>query len=171
MQQLNIRKAIPDNAASISKLINNVAHCFNSNASYEIAPWFIASVTPPAIKSYIADESYNYLAGFMAQTLAGVIAIRGSTHVHHLFVAPEFRRQGIASKLWAHAKADAISAGNTEGFSVRSSIFAVPFYENFGFKVTGTTSEKDGIVFVPMKLELSINNSDTTNIIESINSN
>ena len=57
---------------------------------------------------------FNYLAGFVGQTLAGVIAVRDTTHVHHLFVAPEFQRKGLAGKLWARAKADAVSSGNKD---------------------------------------------------------
>jgi GNAT superfamily N-acetyltransferase len=74
--------------------------------------------------------------------------------VRHLFVAPEFHRRGVAAALWERAKTDAIAAGNSEGFSVRSSEFAVPVYERFGFSVVGERREKDGIVFVPMRLAL-----------------
>lgn len=152
-EQLTIRKAVPADASHISELIFRVAHYFTSGGSGEIAPWFAASITPPAIAGHISDEKFNYLAGFMGQTLAGVIAVRDSKHIHHLFVAPEFHRKGLAAKLWARAHAEALAAGNKEGFSVRSSEYAVPVYERFGFRIIGARAEKDGVVFVPMKLE------------------
>ena len=152
-EQLTIRKACSADASHISELICKVAHCFNSSASGEVAPWFLASVTPSAIAGHIADTKFNYLVGFVGQSLAGVIALRDTTHVHHLFVAPEFHRQGVAAKLWGRAKVDAIASGNTEGFSVRSSEYAVPVYQRFGFHVVGACAEKDGVIFVPMKLE------------------
>ena len=151
---LTIRNADSTDASHISELICKVAHRFNSSASGEVAPWFLASVTPTAIASHIADIKFNYLVGFVGQALAGVIALRDTTHIHHLFVAPEFHRQGVAAKLWEHAKADAIALGNKESFSVRSSEYAVQVYERFGFHVVGARAEKDGIIFVPMKLEL-----------------
>ena len=151
--QLTIRKAHPVDATQISELIFKVAHYFNSCASGEVAPWFLASITSSAIAGNIGDSRFNYLVGFMGQSLAGVIALRDKTHVHHLFVAPEFHRLSVAAKLWGHAKADALTAGNEEGFSVRSSEFAVPVYERFGFRVIGARAEKDGIAYVPMKLE------------------
>lgn len=153
-EQLTIRKACSADASHISELICKVAHCFNSGASGEVAPWFLASVTPSAIEGHIADTKFNYLVGFVGRALVGVIALRDTTHVHHLFVAPEFHRQGVAAKLWEHAKAEAIALGNKESFSVRSSEYAVPVYERFGFHVIGARAEKDGIIFVPMKFEL-----------------
>jgi GNAT superfamily N-acetyltransferase len=153
-EKLTIRKAHPADASLISELIFKDAHFFNSSASCEVAPWFLATIAPSAIASNIGDPKFNYLVGFMGQTLAGVIALRDTTHVHHLFVAPEFHRQGVAARLWQRAKSDAIASGNSEGFFVRSSEFAVPVYERFGFRVVGARAEKDGIAFIPMKLEL-----------------
>ena len=152
-KQITIRNALPVDAAQISELIFRVAHYFRSEDSEDVAPWFLASITSSAIADNIDDTRFNYLVGFMDQSLAGVIALRDTTHVHHLFVASEFHRMGIAAKLWEHAKAGAIASGNKEGFSVRSSEFGVPVYKRFGFRVIGARAEKDGIMFVPMKLE------------------
>lgn len=153
-EQFTIRKARTEDASQVSELIGRVAYCFASSASDEVAPWFLESVTSSAIAEYINDAKFNYLVGLVGPVLAGVIAVRDTTHVHHLFVAPEFHRKALATKLWERAKADALASGNKEGFSVRSSEFAVPVYERFGFRVIGARAEKDGIVFVPMKLEL-----------------
>lgn len=152
-EQLTIRKATPADASQISELIVSVAHYFNSSASNKVASWFLASITPSAIAGNISDPKFNYLVGFVGQALVGVIALLNTTHVHHLFVVPEFHRKGVAANLWERAKADALASGNTEGFSVRSSEFAVPVYERFGFRVIGARAEKEGIAFVPMKLE------------------
>lgn len=151
-----IRKARPEDVSQISELILKVAHYFSLSASGEVAPWFLASITPSAIAENVNDPKFNYLVGFVGQALAGVIAVRDTMHVHHLFVAPEFHRKGLAAKLWARAKADALTAGNKEGFSVRSSEYAVPVYERFGFRIIGARAQKDGIVFVPMKLEFQL---------------
>ena len=153
-ERFTIRQARTEDASSASELIGRAAHYFASSTSGEVAPWFLESVTPSAIAGYINDPKFNYLVGLLGPTLAGVVAVRDMTHVHHLFVAPEFHRKGLATKLWERAKADALASGNKDGFVVRSSEFAVPVYEHFGFRVMGTRAEKDGIVFVPMKLEL-----------------
>ena len=153
-EQFSIRKARTEDASPTSELIVRVAYYFSSSASGEVAPWFLKSVTPSAIADYINDPKFNYLVGYQGPALAGVIAVRDTTHVYHLFVAPEFQRKGLAAELWQRAKADALASGNKEGFSVRSSEFAVPVYERFGFRAIGALAEKDGVVFVPMKFEL-----------------
>jgi ribosomal protein S18 acetylase RimI-like enzyme len=151
---LTIRKATPEDALPISQLIHEVALRFNAGPGGELAPWFLASVTPSAIAACIGDTRFNYLLGLVGEALAGVVAVRDATHVHHLFVAADFHCRGIATSLWERAKTDAKAAGNGEGFLVRSSDFAVPAYERFGFRVIGTRFEKDGMAFVPMWLKL-----------------
>ncbi len=153
-EQLTIRNAYAADASQISELVSMVAHRFNSSTSGEVATWFLETISPSAIAANIADSRFKYFVALMGSALAGVIALRDTTHVHHLFVASEFHRQGIAAKLWEHAKADAIVAGNRMGFMVRSSEYAVPVYERLGFQVVGARAEKDGVIFVPMKLEL-----------------
>ncbi len=152
-EQLIIRKAHPTDAARISELIFKVAHRFNAGPSGEMAPWFVASISPAAVAGNIGDPRFMYFVGFVGQAIAGVIALRDVAHVYQLFVASEFHRQGIAANLWAHAKAAAIAMGNRDGFNVRSSEYAVPVYERFGFRMAGARAEKDGVIFVPMKLE------------------
>lgn len=128
-EQFTIRKGHTEDASQVSELIGRVAYYFASSASDEVAPWFLQSVTPSAIAEYINDSKFNYLVGLVGPVLAGVIAVRDTTHVNYLFVAPEFHRKGLATKLWERAKADALASGNKEGFSVRSSEFAVPVYD------------------------------------------
>jgi predicted GNAT family N-acyltransferase len=38
--------------------------------------------------------------------------------------------------------------------TVNSSPFAVPAYAGLGFRVTGETEERDGIIFVPMEFRV-----------------
>lgn len=152
--QLNIRNARTNDAQLISDLIVGAAQYFNTHESSKLAEWFLKSITPNAIENYINDPKYNYLVAHLDQTLVGVIAIRESTHIHHLFVDPKAHRNGIAARLWERAKSDALNAGNNKAFFVRSSEYAVPVYEKFGFRVTGDRQEKDGIAFIPMRLEL-----------------
>lgn len=147
-----IRNAQVADAPRISSLILSVAHYFDPRGS--VAPWFRNSVSPQAIEGYIGDNRFNYLVAYSGQILYGVIAVRDTNHLYHLFVAPDVHRQGIATQLWERAKNDALNAGNTEGFFVRSSEYAVPVYERFGFRVAEAPAEKEGLVFVPMRLDL-----------------
>lgn len=141
-----------EDADLISALISSVAHYFTLHPQGIGAERFLKTIQPSSIADYLASDDFLYLVAFVEDDLAGVIAIRDNKHVFHLFVAPEFQRQGIAKRLWSFAKEAAIHAGNINGFTVNSTEFAVPVYENWGFKVVGERNEIDGISFVPMEL-------------------
>ena len=148
---LTIRDALPTDAQMISVLIQGEALYCTVNPNGESAEYFFSTITPGAIAGYITSPDFIYLLGFVGMELAGVVAIRDGKHLYHLFVASKFHRRGIGSALWTHAKTKALESGNTEGFTVNSSLFAVPVYERLGFKIRGTRVEEKGIVFVPMK--------------------
>lgn len=152
-QEFEIRPARVDDAPRISALILKLAPFFASVPGASVAPWFAETITPTAIAGYISDSRFNYLVALVNGVLAGVVAVREATYVHHLFVALEYQRRGVAARLWWRAELDALAAGNRDGFYVRSSEYAIPVYESFGFRVVGERTEKAGIVFVPMRLE------------------
>ena len=154
IESLVIRRAVGADASSISALLSDLAPYFSSSSVTGTAPWFLAAVTPSAIAEYIGADRFRVFVGQIGPTLAGVVALRDNTHVHHLFVARKFHRHGVATALWQHAKADALANGNPTGFTVRSSEFAVPLYARLGFRIAGPRAEKDGIAWVPMQLDL-----------------
>jgi len=149
---ITIRDALPVDAENISALIQGEARYCTANPSGEGAGHFFSTITPEAIAGYIKNQNFIYLLGFASEELAGVVAIRDGRHLYHLFVASKFHRFGIGSFLWEHAKTRAIESGNTDGFTVNSTAFAVPVYERFGFRIQGAFVEDKGVVFVPMKL-------------------
>ena len=83
--------------------------------------------------------------------MAGVVAMRENTHLFHLFVPRALHRQGMARQLWRAARDASIARGNTTGFTVNSSVYALPFYESLGFVATAPRVEADGIAYVPMR--------------------
>lgn len=149
---MNIRTATSHDATAISTLIRSVAHYFTLHPQGLGAESFLKTLAIEAIDGLIQAANFRYFAGFIGDDLAGVVAMRDDKHLYHLFVSPQFQRQGVASQLWAHAKADALRRGNSGEFTVNSSPFAVPVYASFGFVAMGDKVETNGIAFVPMKL-------------------
>lgn len=145
------RPAHAGDAAAISALIRQFAHEFTISADGSGAEQFLASVSTEAEAGYIADPRYRYIATYAGDALAGFIAMRDRSHVFHLFVAPQFQRLGLATRLWHAALA---SAPGLADFTVNSSPAALPVYQRFGFAPTGAQVEMHGIRFVPMRMSL-----------------
>lgn len=153
--QLTVRPAMFVDVEQISALIHRVLRQFNADAAGEVAEWLLRSTAPSSIADCLGDARFNCLVAMMADGLAGVVTIRDQRHVHHFFVDGAHHRRGVGTALWQRAKSDAIAVGHCEEFVVRSSEFAVPVYERFGFSVAGERLEKGGVTFVPMVLVMS----------------
>ncbi|WP_178090544.1 GNAT family N-acetyltransferase [Pseudomonas sp. SJZ079] len=150
--KLVIQLARETDSVCVAKLIHSVAHYFLLNPSVAGADGFMASISQAAIAGYITDEKFSYVLGFIDTELAGVAALRDNKHIYHLFVHPDFHRQGVAYGLWQYLKTEAVKNDNVEAFTVNSSIYAVPVYSRFGFIPTAELQNKNGIQFVPMRL-------------------
>ncbi len=148
---LRIALAEPSQVDAISALIRSLASYFVATPDDEQVGPFLYSLHPSSIASLIADPAYRYYTATSGDTLRGVIALRDRAHVHHLFVAPDDHRRGIARALWEHAQAEARRPGERGAFTVNSSLHAVPVYERFGFCITGPETERNGVRFVPMR--------------------
>jgi [ribosomal protein S18]-alanine N-acetyltransferase len=83
-------------------------------------------------------------------------------HINTLAVAPDLRRQGLATKLLEHVLAEAVRAGATKAtLEVRASnTAALSLYERLGFYVAArrpnyyTRPEEDGLILWCEKLDM-----------------
>jgi GNAT superfamily N-acetyltransferase len=112
----------------------------------------LSSMTPEAIES-LFRAGHCYHVAEMDGRLAGVIGVRGNSHVHHLFVAEDFQLQGVAGQLWSVAKQACLEAGNPGRFSVCSSRIALEVYKSLGFSEAGPPETKDSVTAFPMRWE------------------
>ncbi|HEV7816938.1 MAG TPA: GNAT family N-acetyltransferase [Janthinobacterium sp.] len=152
MDTLTLRLAEPGDAPAISALIGQVMPYLTLHPDGEGAETFRQSMAPAAIAGYIGAGNVHYQMGFIGAELAGVVALRDRRHLFHLFVAPAFQRRGIGRLLWQAGKEAAIAAGNTQGFTVNSSVHAAAMYQRFGFVASGPRVEQHGIAYIPMQL-------------------
>jgi GNAT superfamily N-acetyltransferase len=146
-----VRRARPQDAGVISRLIVSFLKEFTVDPSGAGAEKFLASVSAEAEKSYILSDHYDYWIAEVADELAGFIAMQGKTHVFHLFVAPQYQRRGFARALWQIAKDAAGQQNAVREFTVNSSLLAVPVYERFGFERASAAVERNGISFIRMR--------------------
>ncbi len=151
---LCILRASPADAAAISALIQSLGHFITLGCDDEGAQQLLSAMTPKMIESYITNPAFVYFIGRIDADLVGAVAIRDARHLFHLFVATGYQRQGFARALWLAARKAATAAGNDGAFTVNSTLYAVPVYQHFGFVATGPRNRHNGIVHVPMTLQM-----------------
>jgi len=88
-------------------------------------------------------------------TISGLVVVRKGNHISLFFVAPEFHRREIGTRLFREAldrmKAAMPDLGN---ITVNSSEFALPFYTKLGFVAKRSAYYRRGMKITPMELQL-----------------
>jgi GNAT superfamily N-acetyltransferase len=149
---MEVRVAQGSDAPAVSRLIRELSAPFLLQADGAGAEPFFAAISEAAIRSYVESPKFSYYIAHIDSSLVGVVAVRDHRHLYHLFIAREFQGKGFARQLWEFAEANAIASGHQGAFTVNSSLNAVPVYQRFGFAITGTVVEANGLAFQPMQL-------------------
>jgi len=150
---VSIRRGAVQDAERISAFITALSEEYIvGEFSAEGRAHFLRDHTASEVRQRLMGDFRFYLAE-SGNELAGVAAIRSNTHVYYLFVGGRFQRMGLARRLWAHVKEEAMALGNRGTFTVNASNFAVPAYERLGFRRAEPTSEKNGVLYNPMQFE------------------
>ena len=148
---MEFRAGSPADAEAIAGLIASFQSELTDDPSGAGAEEYLASVSVQAERKYLASERYRYLLAYSGSQLAGFIAIRDGSHLFHLFVERSHQRRGIARRLWERALEELCVPGSDGGFTVNSSLSAVPVYQAFGFIPAGSIQSMHGISFLPMR--------------------
>ena len=147
---MEFRAGSPADAEAIAALIASFQSELTDDPSGAGAERYLASVSVQAEREYLASERYRYLLAYSDSQLAGFIAIRDGSHLFHLFVERSHQRQGIGRRLWELALEELCAPSRDGGFTVNSSLSAVPVYHAFGFVPAGSIQSMHGISFLPM---------------------
>jgi len=155
IQGVTIRLATCSDAHDISTLIYSQWDHRTATPAEQPAPEFFAGFAPETIKEHIGSVRYRYFVALVEGQLVGVLGIRDSERIMHLFVAESYQRRGIARALWSRAKSELMADGGDVSVVTNSSIYAIPVYERFGFKAIGPHVERAGVTYVPMQFVIS----------------
>lgn len=147
---MTIRIAMEEDALAISHLVSSLSHYYCDASNSELPVWFSESITPAAIHKRISSQDYCNYVYVCDEAIVGYAAIKDSSHLYHLFVASEYQGRGIARRLWQHVS----NESQARQFTVRSSLYAVPVYECFGFRPSGPVGGKDGIAYQAMEYKV-----------------
>ncbi|MEO4048018.1 GNAT family N-acetyltransferase [Pseudomonas sp. CAU 1711] len=145
---MSIRSATIDDAPRIAELVRSLSHHYLDNPQGKLPDWFCQTLSLQAFRQRAASGDYAAFVFARDGVIAGYLAMRGDSHLYHLFVHADQQRRGIARQLWQHA----LVRSQAECITLRSSLCAVAVYRRFGFSSTGPRGNRDGISFQPMEL-------------------
>lgn len=145
---MEIRPARVEDSPGIRALVCSLCHYYLSDESSDLPAWFLQTLELDEFERRISSAEFLTFVCIDAGAVVGYIAFKGSSHLYHLFVAETHQGKGIAKNLWNHG----MSKTGCDIYSVRSSLYAVPVYENFGFVKSGPEASKDGIGYQPMSV-------------------
>jgi ribosomal protein S18 acetylase RimI-like enzyme len=149
---MQIRPIEERDIAAVARLLNVLAREFIVHESPpEGACTFLRENDEEGIRRYIGMGHVYHVAETDGE-IAGFIAVRGKSHLFHMFVGVKWQRQGLGRKLWDVARAQAIAEGAEGSFTVNASNYAVAMYEALGFVRTAPMQCVKGVYFNPMEL-------------------
>lgn len=152
---ITIRKAKLADAKAISELILPLAEkyvCPTCNASVHAV--LLGSMSEQSIASYLSANYAYVVAVTPANDIVGVAGIRDYAHLYHLFVSDNYQGKGLSRKLWSAIQTQSLQQGNSGRFTVNSALNAESVYARFGFKRIEGIRNRQGMVDIPMVLEV-----------------
>jgi predicted GNAT family N-acyltransferase len=104
-----------------------------------------------------SNEKFTVVAEYQ-ERIVGILAIISISHVALLFVDSKFQRQGVGNKLIHYAINKCLERQpDLKSITVSATPNSVQFYKNDGFMVIGSEICEDGMRFIPMQKNITIN--------------
>ncbi|WP_232304749.1 GNAT family N-acetyltransferase [Agarivorans gilvus] len=155
MMSIHLRKATSSDAAAISQLILSLTEKYVCPSFAESARHILlTSMSAENVGAYLSGNYFYIVAATADEDIVGVAGIRDYSHLYHLFVDDSYQGQGLSRRLWEAVKAEALTNGNPGRFTVNSAVNAEHVYEHFGFQRIDGIRQQNGIIDVPMVLEI-----------------
>lgn len=115
---------------------------------------FLEFITDERLKKLYAIGEYPVYAAFLDKKMVGVISLRSQNHISLLFVEGSHHRKGIGRALMNAAKEHVRVEGKKSFITVNASPYGIEFYHRIGFVDTDNMTQKEGIIYTPMRCEI-----------------
>ncbi|GAB6260096.1 GNAT family N-acetyltransferase [Photobacterium sp. R1] len=154
---MSIRIADLSDAKAISELIQPTLrqHVLPTVAP-QVHEMLLNTMSAQSITNYL-NQGYRYhVAEQVSGEIIGVVGMKENSHLYHLFVRDDHHGKGLSRQLWETAKNACLQHGNPGQFTVNSALNAERVYQAFGFQRVDGIRDRDGMLDVPMVLNLSV---------------
>jgi len=119
----------------------------------QVDAWISFGADTPAFRAYVLDAQ-TWVAEAEGRRVLGFCGIGAEGEVHSLYVHPHATRQGLGSRLLAHALAAARSRGVTR-FAAWVTPLSRPVFERAGFVLVDTVQAPyQGVMFERYRVAL-----------------
>jgi GNAT superfamily N-acetyltransferase len=148
----DIRPAEPADALAMSELAEKLARRYViKDCTPDGRRALLAELAPEAFAARLGGRfQYHVAAG--GPDLYGLVAMRDTSHLHHLYVADAVRGTGLGRRLWETARDEVCLHGTAPPvFTVHASPYATAFFRALGFQPTGPETDDGGIRVQPMR--------------------
>ncbi len=153
---MKFRKFKKRDIRQIAEIKNSVFSKFNHSEYFEkgAIKWYLNFANPKMSDAklleafHISDESIFYVAEEKGKIIGYIKG--GADRISNLFVKEEHHKKGVGKKLVKLLEVEA-KKQNSKEIKIRSSIYAVPFYQKMGYKKTTGIRNMNGLKIQPMK--------------------
>jgi GNAT superfamily N-acetyltransferase len=151
---MKIREAKLEDAARLSEVAITSVEPFRE-IDFDAAGWerFVEATTLNSTQRRLSNDSYFCICALWEDEIVGFITIKDFEKIDQLFVDPIYQGLGHSRNLWDYAKEKCFAHSPHKCFWVRSSTYAIPVYERFGFAKVETLQTENGASYQLMKLE------------------
>lgn len=147
---LRVRQAWREDARHIARLsLRACNRHIRRDCSADGFRRLLSTMVTRAVEQRLDDGNYGYRVAVCGENVVGVCAMRGVTHLYHLFVADEWQGRGVGRRLWEAVLHD--DGNRTRVFTVNASTHARGFYARLGFVAAGRAIQREGIRSWPMQ--------------------
>jgi len=152
---MNIREARMEDAPRLSEIAKSAVEPLKK-IDFDVAGWgrFVEATAAASIERRIGSGSYICVCALQNEVIVGFITIKDFAKIDQLFVEPKSQKLGVARNLWEYARQECLAHTSPNTIWVRSSSYAIPVYQRFGFEEVGAPQDEDGAFYQLMRIEL-----------------